>query len=168
MKVTLSLKSPLWKRPERRQMLDQAVQTSAAELEGLIKQRILEGPKTGRLYRKSAITRAASKRLLAAGFKPKRGNPKRVVVGVNIHRASAPGQSPASDTGGLLGSIRAKKTGDLKSTVASSKAYAAALDDGAKSRNLAPRPFFKSTAKEFAPKFKENVSKAIAAANDNS
>jgi phage gpG-like protein len=167
MKVKINLNSPMFNRSERRAILDDVVQQSAAELETEIKNKILAGPKTGRLYRKGPITRASSKKLLAAGFKPKRGNAKRVIVGANIHRASAPGQSPASDTGGLVNSVRAKKTGDLKSTVSSSKDYAAPLDDGAKGTGrsrkgaIAPRPFFKSTAKQYEPTFRKNVEAAV-------
>jgi hypothetical protein len=78
----------------------------------------------------------------------------------------------------------------MKSTVNSGKNYAAALDDGANARSvrsakrftgkgkkaggfkqnavgphrggMLPRPFFKVTAEEYRPQFKENVEKAVA------
>jgi hypothetical protein len=190
MKVKLQLNSPMWKRQERRAILDQTVQQSGAELEGRIKQTMLpptrkEQP-SGRTYRKTAITKKATKGLLKLGLQKQKGRTDKVIAGANFHRASAPGQAPAIDSGGLVNSIRAKKTGEMKNTVASSKEYAAALDDGARppskrSRRpskkhpgpvqnltgphrggMAARPFFKSTAENFRPKFKENISTAIA------
>src|SRR6478735_9310259 len=121
MKVTVSLNSRMWNSQLRRQMLDKVVQESGAELEGKIKQKILSGPKTGRLYRRGAITKVATKGLLKLGLKKVKGSDKRVVAGFNFHRASAPGESPATDTGGLVNSIRATKTGEMKSTVNSGK-----------------------------------------------
>ncbi|MCD9186713.1 MAG: hypothetical protein LUM44_09780 [Pyrinomonadaceae bacterium] len=158
MKAKLKLDNPLWKTPERRKILDKAVQESAAELEAEIKQKILTGTKTGKLYRKGSIKR--------------RGR----IVGSKIHRASAPGEAPANDTGGLANSIRAKKVEQMHSKVATSKNYAEPLDKGAtingrnkrtkivgpmRNRSLKPRPFFSSTADEFKPKFLNNLQEAI-------
>jgi hypothetical protein len=190
MKVRLQLNNPLWKAPERRAILDQAVQQSGAELEGEIKQTMLPSTRkeqpSGRTYRKGPIVKRATKALLKLGLRKQKGRTDKVIAGANFHRASAPGQAPAVDSGGLVNSIRAKKTGEMKSKVSSSKDYAAALDDGArppskrsgrrsKKRNgpvenfmgphrggMAARPFFKSTAEAFRPKFKGNISKAIA------
>jgi hypothetical protein len=158
MKVKLTLNNPLWNQPERRAILDQAVQASGTELETAIKQKILDSQPRGRTYRRSAITKAATKPLLALGLRRKKGNPDRVVAGSNYHRASAKGQPPAVDSGGLINSTRAKKTGEMRSTVSVGKKYGEVLDDP----NKLDRPFFRSTVKEFAPKFKENIQKAIA------
>lgn len=112
---------------------------------------------SGRTYRRGALTRRATIANLAAGFRRSRLNRNRVIVGANFHRASAKGQPPAVDTAGLLNSIRAKKTGQMRSTVATSKKYADILDDPKR----LDRPFFRSTVKRFAPKFRANIEKVI-------
>ncbi len=180
MKAKLTLNNPMWQTPARRKMLDQAVQQSAAELEGEIKQRILKSRPAGRTYRRGPILKKATKSLLALGLRKTRDG-KRVIAGANFHRASAPGQPPAVDTGGLLNSIRAKKTGEIRATVTARKNYAEALDSGSRAPSrrggrrsrksagpvpnlmgphrggIAPRPFFRVTVKEFLPRFKANI-----------
>jgi hypothetical protein len=155
--VKLTLNNPMWNTPARRKILDKAVQESGAELEGEIKTTITDSVPAGRLYRKGSITKTATKPLLALGLRTRKGNAKRVIVGSRIHRASKKGQPPAVDTGGLINAIRASKTGEMKSTVTAGKAYAETLDDPKK----LDRPFFKSTAEKFRPKFKENIENAI-------
>lgn len=136
MKSRLNLNNPLWRAPERRVILDKAVQESAAELESEIKQRVLKSAPRGRVYRKGSI-------------KGGRGS--------RIHRASAKGQPFASDTGATLNATRARKTGDMKATVVNSKAHSKILDDPQK----LDRQFFESTARTFKPKFKANILEAI-------
>lgn len=160
MKIKLTLTDPLWTSAPRRALLDKAVQESGAELEGLIKKTILESKPAGKTYRRGAITKKATKGNLALGLKRRKGNVSQVFAGSNFHRASAPGQPPAVDTAGLLNSIRAKKTGDMKSQVSAGVAYAEVLDNPAK----LGRPFFRVTVEEFRPKFKENIEEAIRSA----
>ena len=165
MKAKLTLNNRLWQTTERRAILDKAVQQSGAELESLIKQRILTGPKSGKTYRRGAIKKKVAKRDLVF-YRSNRKVFKRTftglyaektTVGYQFHRASKKGESPASDTGGLANSIRAKKIGFLSVRVATSKRYALRLD----SRQGLDRPFFASTAEEFKPKFKQNIADAI-------
>ena len=59
-------------------------------------------------------------------------NPRRT------HRASAPGEAPASDTGRLVGSIRADIAGK-EASVSANTVYAEPLEFG--TRNMEPRPF---------------------------
>ena len=158
MKATLKLNNPLWKTPERKAILSKAVQASAAELEKEIKQTILNSTPRGRLYRRGAITRAASKKNLALGLRRLKGNAKRVYAGAKFHRASAKGQPFASDTGQTINAIRTRKLALLKARVAASVKHGAILDDPKKLN----RPFFASVAEKFKPKFKENIQKAIA------
>lgn len=54
------------------------------------------------------------------------------------HRASAPGEAPATDTGRLIGSIRANVTGTSASVIADT-VYAAALEFG--TSTIEARPF---------------------------
>lgn len=70
--------------------------------ERAFKQGVKGGPKTGRTYRKR---------------------------GGRLHRASAAGEFPANDTGGLLGSINSRSTRD-RAEIGSSKFYAKFLRDG--------------------------------------
>ncbi len=55
------------------------------------------------------------------------------------HRASAPGEAPANDTGVLANSIRAASAGRLTWRVGASARYGAALELG--TARMAPRPF---------------------------
>lgn len=157
MKANLRLNNPMWQTPKRRAMLDKAVQRSGAELESEVKRTITESRPAGKTYRRGAITKKATKSNLTLGLRRSKKNKNRVIAGSNFHRASKRGQAPAVDTGGLLNSIRAKKTGELKSTVAVGKAYGEILDDPAR----LDRPFFRSTVKEYLPKFKENIREVI-------
>ena len=157
MKSKLTLSNPLWQTTERRAILDKAVQQSGAELENLIKRKILDSTPRGRLYRRGAINRAASKKTSGLGLRRVANNPKRVIAGVTFHRASAKGQPPAVDKGELLNATRSKKTGEMRNKVANSKKYAPILDDP----NGLDRPFFQSTADEFKAKFKQNIADVI-------
>lgn len=178
MKATLNLNHPFWKTPERRAILDRIVQRSAAELELEIKDGILKSTPRGRLYQRGAITRAYSKKG-AKLFETKINSVGKdvLIVGSRIHRASAPGQPPAKDSGGLLNSIRARKVRSMVSKVATNKIYAPVLDFGyqfphksknsrivgpVRNREIKPRPFFTSVAKKFQDKFKQNIQEAIA------
>jgi hypothetical protein len=153
MKAKLTLNNPLWQTPQRRAMLDKAVQQGGAELEAEIKQTIRESQPAGRTYRRRAITKATS-RNLPAGLR-KRNN--RFIVGSEFHRASRRGQPPAIDTAGLINSIRGRKTGPMKTTVSVGKRYGAILDDP----NGLNRPFFRSTVKAYLPRFKDKIRKVI-------
>lgn len=78
---------------------------------------VLKGSKTGRLY--------------------KRGKKR-------YHQASAPGESPASDSGDLVISIRPEKIDDLHWRVTIAMPYAAALEWG--TERMAARPFVRPAA----------------------
>lgn len=69
------------------------------------------------------------------------------------HQASAPGQAPAIDTGNLVNSIQAKRTGMGSAEVSANAEYAAALEFGSIKRNLAMRPFFKPAAERAMKNF---------------
>ena len=88
------------------------------------------GPKTGKQYRKYA--------------------PKRT------HRASAPGQAPATDTGRLASSIVADITG-LTAEVSADVQYAAPLEFGAV--NMEPRPFLEPALESERSKFEQRLLK---------
>lgn len=91
---------------------------------------VAKGPKTGRIYRRGSIT----------------------------HRASAPDQAPASDTGHLLRSIGFEAQGS-SAVVFAAAAYARALEFG--TRFIAPRPFLRRALSERASEVREAVAKAL-------
>lgn len=73
---------------------------------------IVDGPKSGRLYKRGSV----------------------------VHRASAPGQPPANDTGRLLGTIVYRVLGlQLAVEITAGTIYAKFLEFG--TRKMEPRPF---------------------------
>lgn len=93
----------------------------------------MTGPKSGRVYR-------IGRRRRAGGSAPKRR------VKPRLHRASAPGESPARLTGNLANAIKTRRTGASTYEVyvmQSAARYAIPLEFGAPRRRLAPRPFMR-------------------------
>lgn len=111
--------------------LDMVVIETAAEIEGDIKLRIQQGPKTGRVYRRGNVT----------------------------HQASAPGESPASDTGGLIGSIQHERDGKLAASVLSRLDEATYLEFG--TQRIAPRPAWVPVVEQAAPQYQSDIQSAI-------
>jgi hypothetical protein len=60
--------------------------------------------------------------------------------GAKTHRASAPGEAPAIDTGNLINSLYAERRGRLHWEEGETAEYAEELEWGSSARNLAPRP----------------------------
>lgn len=118
----------------------------------------MEGPKHGRLYKRRAITRSArgkiGKGLIAAGARARIGmrivdpatSGARVTVGYTYHRASAPGEAPAVDLGGLRSSIQGEMTGETSGVVFTNQGYGPPLEFGGK--HVRPRPFMRPAAKD--------------------
>jgi hypothetical protein len=91
------------------------------DVQATIVTRIQTGPKTGRLYRR----------------RTKSGK-------IRMHRASAPGESPATDYGFLIGSVQVTPFVDpLVGEVIVAADYAAYLEQGAPRAHLEPRPFIR-------------------------
>jgi hypothetical protein len=172
-KFSEQLKSPLFNDSERRIVLSQAVRRSALELVSKIKLPMSQNQAAGKTYRRGRISKPVSAATKALGLKTftTQGNKERAIVGYKFHRASAPGQVPAVDTGGLIGSIADKPIGDLRSLVFVGKLYGDPLDRGTTRAGkggsagpfmvLAPRPFFRTVVDAFRPQFKENVAAAL-------
>ena len=93
---------------------------------------IQRGPKSGIVYDKT--------------------NPNRT------HRASAPGQAPASDTGRLTNSITAEISGK-EATITAGIEYAAPLEFG--TRDIEPRPFMVPAMEQERPKFNARLQKIV-------
>jgi hypothetical protein len=103
-----------------------AVATTIKRIEARAKAS-LSGPRSGRLYL------------------------KRDYRGKIVHKASAPGEPPATDTGNLANSIGSRMTGRTEGEVTVTAEYAAALELG--SAHIAPRPFFAPAVKAEWPGF---------------
>ena len=110
-----------------------AVLGTALELQRNVVKSVQHGPASGRVYRKY--------------------NPSRV------HRASAPGQAPMSDTGRLASSITFDQDGPLTATVGSVVAYAVYLEYG--TSRMAARPFFRPAVETIRPKFMRRLEVAL-------
>jgi phage gpG-like protein len=115
-----------------RDAIGQAVQATGLEITSDIKKRIQRGPKTGRTYKRRSV----------------------------VHRASAPGQAPATDTGTLANSITFRKVDDLTAEIQSRLAYAPMLEFG--TRMIAPRPSWVPAAEAARPKLQLRITTAIA------
>lgn len=77
------------------------------------------------------------------------------------HRASAPGQAPASDNGRLANSITAEIDGK-QATITAETEYAAPLEFG--TRDIEPRPFMVPALEQERPKFEKRLQKIVDAA----
>lgn len=114
--------------------LSVAVRAAALGIERAAKLSIMTGPKTGRLTR--------SKK---PGGKP--------------HRASAPGEAPATDTGTLVNSIQARSFSRLEWWVTVGAEYGAGLEYGR--ARVEPRPFMRPAAAKIGPLFLEACRQAM-------
>lgn len=78
------------------------------------------------------------------------------------HRASAPGESPATDTGGLVNSgFHETDQGELEVRIGFAKFYAAFLEFG--TRLMEKRPFLLPTVEEWRKKIPNVIRRAIQA-----
>ena len=115
--------------------LAKALYASAKQVEKEAKQSILQGGKSGRVYRRRTVT----------------------------HTASAPGEAPASDTGRLVNSINTElETTALTSTVSAGSGivkYARALEFG--TRKVAARPFLFPALERSKPWIKDRFDRAL-------
>jgi phage gpG-like protein len=93
---------------------------------------VQRGPKTGEVYTKT--------------------NPKRT------HRASAPGQAPATDTGRLANSLKADIQG-IRATVFTNVDYAPFLEFG--TRTIEPRPFLFPALEQERPAWNRRLDKIV-------
>lgn len=128
-------------------------------------------PKHGRTYRTSPIKKVVSskgklaKELKAAGLKygtrlTKKGKEQSVfVTGYKMHRASAPGEAPAVDTGHLTNSVQVRMIGTLTAEIAFTAEYAAPLEYG--SAHVAARPFLLPSLEEERASFEDELRKVI-------
>ena len=177
LKVTLKLESRLFQAEAFRRDLQQVVTRAAFGVEANAKVRIQQGAKTGRTYRRRAIVKVVgakqARELTRLGFKPARADaPHKMIVGYRIHRASAPGESPASDSTNLANSIQAKPATVTAIGVAGEvrvvAAYGEALETGAsgtgrkRTGRIAARPYLAPALSQEESKFVADVDQAVA------
>lgn len=152
-----------------------AVAVGAVQVTTEIKRSIQSGPKTGKTYRRGSIGgRVVGFRVkFIEGRAIKGSSIKRGIKGFSFHRASAPGEPPATDTGNLVRSISHKFERDrLKATIGvhdlTNVKYARALEFGFQEKdsrgrqgNLLPRPYIFPAFERMKPKVKERIRKAM-------
>jgi len=113
----------------------------------------MEGSKHGRAYKGDAITRSykfggrAFRKWKGSGAKVTfAGGRATVTTGYKIHRASAPGEAPAVDTGNLKGTINMEMTGKTTAIITADPEYARHLEFG--TRRMQMRPFMRPAAEK--------------------
>lgn len=105
--------------------IEEAVQVTALDIEADAVKSIQRGSKTGRTYKKSSPNR--------------------------LHRASAPGEAPASDTGRLAGSIDSVKLTPLSYEVGTLLKYGEWLEFG--TTKIAERPWLRPSVQRARSEF---------------
>jgi hypothetical protein len=159
LKAKLQLQSPLLtQRGSLHAALAKVVHETAFDVERDIKEQMRE-PKSGRTYARGAITRRASKVTRGLGLREKTTAKgfQRAVVANTFHRASAPGEAPAVDTGGAINSLITTVEG-LRATIDGSEILGL-LDTG--TRKLAPRQFVRPALERARAPFERRVEEAI-------
>ena len=109
-----------------------AVRATGVQIRSDIQRRIQRGPHTGEVYERGSIA----------------------------HQASAPGESPATDTGFLVSSIEFKMTGPATAQIESRLGYAYHLEFG--TVHIAPRPAWTPSIEAQTPEFNRRIREAIA------
>lgn len=127
----------------KKKSVARALTKSAILVQSTARKKILEGPKTGRYYGKARYVRAAA-----------RGSKKPEVLS-KVHRASAPGEAPANDTGNLMRKIQIVKVSDEEITIVSKAEYSKHLEFG--TAEILPRPFMQPSLEENV----ENIQKIM-------
>lgn len=117
--------------------VSKAVEASAVEALTDVRKAIQGPPKTGREY-------------------PRGKN------GDKIHRASAPGEAPATDTGALVTSTSIMKVDEFTQAIYSRLEYAFFLEFG--TMKMDPRPSWVPAAERVAPRLEKRLRRVIAEA----
>lgn len=114
--------------------IDKVVQATGIELRGDIVKMYQRSTPTGQVYEK---------------FNPRR-----------THRASAPGEPPATDTGRLASSVQYKKVAQGSAEVDTQVKYGAWLEFG--TLRIAKRPAWLPASEAARPKFRDRLDRALA------
>jgi HK97 gp10 family phage protein len=123
---------------------------------------IQRGPKTGTTYHRVAGEKYATIRAGGEDGSPVAFIPNADIAGKSAtHKASAPGEAPATDTGGLWQSIDADIDGKTAEVVAKSE-YAHLLEFG--TQKMEARPFMLPAVEKESPKWEKRLQGVIDAA----
>lgn len=164
LKTTVKLKSRIFLSGELQQKLTEVVKRNALAVEAEAKLRIKQGSKTGRTYRRRSIKRSVGAKraaeFQAIGLRRSRLKPGSFVIGYSLHRASAPGESPADDTGNLANRITATEAvadeHSVRASVISGAAYGRLLEEEMN------RPYLRPALEQVKPQFTREVKAAVA------
>ena len=85
--------------------------------------------------------------------------------GGGTHTASAPGEPPARDTGGLQDAIEVKRVGRIESDVVVNHPAALGLEYGRRDGSILPRPYMRPARKNVKTKMREAARDALRGAN---
>jgi hypothetical protein len=151
MRATLTLRKAVWNQQAPINVLNEALDEAAVELESEFRKNIDESEATGRTYRLRTLTARRSTQNVG---NRRRGTSTRVVIGAEFYRASSYGQPPAKRTGALYRALKVRRNGRMGIKASVNKLYARYLD----SPRILNRPFFKSVAtKYFKERFRPKV-----------
>ena len=144
-----------------------------ALIEGDAKREIQTGTKSGKTYRKGSTGgKVVGNRVKFVDGKVVRGSSiKKGITGFNFHRASAPGEAPATDTGNLVTRINARFfEDDLRVEIGihdlseNGAPYARRLELGGKDTRgvfIAARPYLQPAYDSNIDKIVQNIAIAI-------
>lgn len=156
MRVTArtELNSPILQPGSLRSGVARIVEQTTLDYERAVKEQ-MRAPKHGRTYRRGRITNADSAKLPKGlkRYQTAKGD-TRVIVGYKLHRASAPGEAPAVDSGELINSIQPKVEG-ARGTIAVGAAYAGILE------YQKDRPVFEPTLERMRTGFIAAIDEAV-------
>lgn len=124
---------------------DQVVGSIATEIANAAKTS-MRGAKHGRAYAKGVS-------------KWRRVKGQKVAAAIRLHRASAPGEAPAIDTGNLVNSIEAVRIGNAHWRVNVYAEYGAFLEFG--TSRMQPRPFLRPACRKGEALFERMVAQVI-------
>jgi HK97 gp10 family phage protein len=131
---------------ELRQAAMRGVVAGTEEVRNEMVSLIMNGQKTGRLYWRAGLSKMSKSGKSFSGG----------------HRASAPGEAPASDTGRLVNSITTNyDLANLVGTVTARTAYAAALEYG--TVKMAPRPYARPAVASTKGEIEDGIRREIEA-----
>lgn len=162
---------------EMRQKADDVCNTTAQQILTHSQTLIQSGPKTGRVYKLAAQKTRLGKRDRASARLVRRfGQTQMVtatgrsivasrtgtlykVTGYRTHRASAPGEAPATDTGNLVNSGYAKRARRGLWHVGFHAEYARPLEFG--TPKILPRPFLRPAVERFRQAFLDAMKQVL-------
>lgn len=141
--------------------IERAVIKSAFDINNDVKGRIRKGPKSGTLYFRVPGENYMTIRAGSADGPPvafaRGGGAQNLSL---MHRASAPGEAPATDTGNLANKIAYKQTGPTSAEITSGDVpYALYLELG--TTKIKPRPAWTPAVEAERPKFRARLEKII-------